>query len=100
MPKKLNGWFYEDLQDLLAITPPPQKKDVLFIIGDAKAGCQEIPKVTGKFSLGAQNEAGQRLTVFLREHTGHSEHPLPTTYFLCLLTLYMDITRWSILKSD
>ena len=48
--------FYEDLQDLLERTP---KKDVLFIIGDrnAKVGSQEIPGVTGKFGLGAQNEA-------------------------------------------
>ena len=55
-------WFYEDLQDLLELTP---KKDVLFIIGDwnAKVGSQEIPGVTGKFGLGVQNEAGQRLTV-------------------------------------
>ena len=54
-------WFYEDLQDLLEPTP---KKDVLFIIGDwnAKVGSQEIPGVTGKFGLGVQNEAGQRLT--------------------------------------
>ena len=50
-------WFYEDLQDLLEITPP---KDVLFIIGDwnAKVGNQEIPGVTGKFGLGVQNESG------------------------------------------
>ena len=53
--------FCEDLQDLLELTP---KKDVLFIIGDwnAKEGSQEIPGVTGKFGLGVQNEAGQRLT--------------------------------------
>ena len=52
--------FYEDLQDLLEITP---KKDVLFIIGgwNAKVGSQEIPGVTGKFGPGVQNEAGQRL---------------------------------------
>ena len=56
-------WFSEDLQDLLEITP---KKDVLFIMGDwnAKVGSQEIPRVTGKFGLGGQNEAGQRLTEF------------------------------------
>ena len=49
--------FYEDLQDLLELTP---KKDVLFIIGDwnAKVGSQEIPRVTGKFGAGVQNEAG------------------------------------------
>ena len=56
-------WFYEDLQDLLEPTP---KKDVLFIIRDwnAKLGNQEIPQVTGKFGLGVQNEAGQRLVEF------------------------------------
>ena len=89
-------WFNEDLQDLLELTP---KKDVLFIIGNwnAKVGGQEIPRVTGKFGLGVQNEAGQRLTVFKREHTGHRKHPLPTTKEM---TLHMDITRWSISKSD
>ena len=53
-------WFYEDLRDLLKLTP---KKDVLSIIGDwnGKVGSQEIPGVTGKFGLGIQNEAGQRL---------------------------------------
>ena len=57
---------YEDLQDLLELTP---KKDVLFIIGDwnAKIGSQEIPGVTCKFGLGIQNEAGQRLTEFCQE---------------------------------
>ena len=56
-------WFYEDLQDLLELTP---KKDVLFIIGDwnAKVGSQETPGVMGKFGLGVQNEAGQRLIEF------------------------------------
>ena len=56
-------WLYEDLQDLLELTP---KKDVLFIIGDwnAKVRSQEIPGVTGKFGLGVQNETGQRLTEF------------------------------------
>ena len=60
--------FYEDLQDLLELTP---KKDVLFIIGDwnAKVGSQEIPGVTGKFGLGVQNEAGQRLIEFCQENT-------------------------------
>ena len=55
--------FYEDLQDLLELTP---KKDVLFIIGEwnTKVGSQEIPGVTGKLDLGVQNEAGQRLTEF------------------------------------
>ena len=61
-------WFYEDLQDLLKLTA---KKDILFMIGDwnPKAGSQEIPGVTGKFGLGVQNEAGQRLTEFCQENT-------------------------------
>ena len=60
-------WFYEDLQDLIELTP---KKDVLFIIGDwnAKVGSQETPGVTGKFVLGVQNEAGQRLIEFCQEN--------------------------------
>ena len=59
-------WFYEDLQNL-ELTP---KKDVPFIIGDwnAKVGSQETPGVTGKFDLGVQNEAGQRLTEFCQEN--------------------------------
>ena len=61
-------WFYEDLQYRLELTP---QKDVLFIIGswNAKVGSQEIPGVTGKFGLGVQNEAGQRLTEFCQENT-------------------------------
>ena len=60
-------WFCEDLQDLLELTP---QKDVLFIIGDwnVKVGSQETPGVTGKFGLGVQNEAGQRLTEFFQEN--------------------------------
>ena len=59
--------FYEDLQNLLELT---HKKDVLFIIGDwnAKVGSQEIPGVTGKFGLGVQNEAGQKLTEFCQKN--------------------------------
>ena len=61
-------WFYEDLQDLVELTP---KKDVLFIIGDwnAKVGSQETPGVTGKFGLGMRNEAGQMLIEFCQENT-------------------------------
>ena len=61
-------WSYEDLQDLLELTP---KKDVLFIIGDwnAKVGSQETPGITGKFGLGVQNKAGQRLIEFCQENT-------------------------------
>ena len=60
-------WLYEDLQDLLKLTP---KKDVLFIIGDwnAKVRSQETPGVTGKFGLGMRNEAGQRLIEFCPEN--------------------------------
>ena len=60
-------WFYEDLQDLIRLTP---KKDILFITGDwnAKVGSQEISRVTGKFGLGIQNEAGQRLTEFCQQN--------------------------------
>ena len=59
--------FYEDLQDLLELTP---QKYVLFTMGDwnAKAGSQETPGVTGKFGLGVQNEAGQRLIEFCQEN--------------------------------
>ena len=59
--------FYQDLQDLLELTP---KKDVLFILGDwnSKVGNQETPGVTGKFGLGMQNEAGQRLVEFCQEN--------------------------------
>ena len=60
-------WFYEDLQDLLELTP---QKYLFFIIGDwnAKVGGQETPGVTGKFGLGIRNEAGQRLTEFCQEN--------------------------------
>ena len=61
-------WFYEDLQDLLELTP---EKDILFIIGDwnAKVGSQETPTVvTGKFGLGVRNEAWQRLIEFCQEN--------------------------------
>ena len=60
-------WFFEDLQDLLELTP---KKDVLFIIGDwnAKVGSQETPGVTGNFDHGIQNEAEQRLIEFCQEN--------------------------------
>ena len=80
--------FYEDLQDLLKLTP---KKDVLFIIGDwnAKVGSQEIPRVTGKFGLGIRNEAGQRLTEFCQEKALVIENTLLET------TLHRDVNRWS-----
>ena len=89
--------FYEDVQDLLELTP---KKDVLFIIGDwnAKVGSQEIPGVTGKFGLGVQSEAGQRLTEFCQENTLVIANTLFQQHKR--KTLHLDITRWSIPKSD
>ena len=66
-------WFYEDLQDLLELTP---KKNVLFIIGDwnAKVGSQETPGVISKFGLGVRNEAGQRLIQFCQKNTLFQQH--------------------------
>ena len=86
--------FYEDLQNLLELTP---HKDVFFIIRDwnARVGSQETPVVTGKFGLGMWNEAGQRLIEFCQEKPW--SYSLPTTQEK---TLHMDITRWSTLKSD
>ena len=88
-------WFYEDLQNFLELTSP---KDVLFFTGDwnAKVEIQETPGVTGKFCLGVQNEAGQRLTEFCQENA----LVIANTLFQQHKTLHMDITRWSIPKSD
>ena len=88
--------FYEDLQDLLELTP---KKDALFIKGDwnAKVGSQEIPRVTDKFGLGVLNEAGQRLIEFCQENTLVIANTLFQQH---KRTLHMDITRWSTPKSD
>ena len=85
--------FYEDLQEL---TP---KKDVLFIIGDlnAKVGSREIPGVTGKFGLGVQNNAGQRLTEFCQENTLVIANILFQQH---KRRLHMNIARWSTPKSD
>ena len=86
--------FYEELQDLLEITP---KKDVLFIIGDwnAKVGSQEIPGVIGKFGLELSRAKANR--VLPRECTGYSKHPNPKTQET---TLQVNIARWSIPKLD
>ena len=88
--------FYEDLQDLLELTP---KKDVLFITEDwnAKVGSQEIPGIAGKFGLGVQNKAGQRLTEFYQENIMVTANTLFQQH---KRRLHMDITRWSIPKSD
>ena len=97
MLKKLEvEWFYEDLQDLLELTP---KKVILFIIGDwnAKVGSQETPGVTGKFGLGVQNEAGQRLIEFCQENT----LVIANNFFQQnKRRLHMDITRWPTPTSD
>ena len=87
--------FYEDLQDLLWLS---SKKDVLFIIGDwnAKVGSQETPGVTGRFGLGVQNEAGQRLTEFCQENA----LVIANTPFQQHKRRHMDITRWSTPNSD
>ena len=89
-------WLYEDLQDLLELTSP---KDVLFIIGDwnPKVGSQETPGVTGKFGLGIQNEAGQRLMEFCQENALVIANTLFQQH---KRRLHMDITRWSTPKSD
>ena len=88
--------FYEDLQDLLGLTP---KKDVLFIIGDcnAKVGSQETPRVTGKFSLRIRNEAEQRLIEFCQENALVITNTLFQQH---KRRLCMNITRWSTPKSD
>ena len=88
-------WFYEDLQNLLELTP---KKDALFIIGDwnEKVGSQ-IPGGTGRFGFGVQNEARQRLTEFCQENTLVMANTLFQQH---KRRLYLDITRWSLLKSD
>ena len=86
--------FYEDLQDLLELTP---KTDILFIIGywNAKVGSQEIPGVTGKFGLGIWT--GQRLIEFCQENTLVIANTLFQQH---KRTLHRDITRWPTLKSD
>ena len=82
-------WFYEDLQDLLELTP---KKDVLFIIGDwnAKVGSQETPGVTGKFDLGIHNKAGQRLIEFCQENALVIAKPSSKKNTLLLIQFYMN----------
>ena len=96
MPKKLklNG-STKTYKTFLELTPP---KDVLFIIGHwkAKAGSQETPGVTGKFGLGVQNEAGQRLIEFCQEKALVIAN---TLFQQQEKTLHMDITRWSTPKS-
>ena len=89
-------WLYEDLQDLLKLTP---KKDVLFIIGNwnAKVGSQKTPRAAGKFCLGIWNEAGQRLIEFCQEN---ALVIVKTLFQQHKRRLHMDITRWSTPESD
>ena len=84
-------WFYEDLQEFLELTPKKNNKNVLFIIEDwnAKVGSQEIPRVIGKFGLGVQNEAGQRITEFCQENA----LVIVNTFFQQHKLLHMDLTR-------
>ena len=88
--------FYEDLLDLLELTP---KEDDLFNLGDwnAKVGSQEIPGVTGKFGLGIQNEAGQRLTEICKDNALVIANIL---FQQNKRRLYANITRWSNPISD
>ena len=90
-------WFYEDLQDLLELTP---KKDVLFIIGDwnAKVGSQGNTWSNRQiWPWSTEWSRAKAKRVFPRERTGHSKHPLPTAQEQ---NLHMDVTRWSTPKSD
>ena len=88
--------FYEDLQDLLELTP---KKDALFMTWDwnANVGSQEIPGVTGKFTWESKMKQGKANSILPRQCTGHSQQPLPTTQEM---TLHMEDTRWLINKSN
>ena len=88
--------LYEDLQDLPELTP---KKGVLFTIGDwnPKVGNQEIPGVTEIWPWNTKRSRSKTNRVLLRECTGHSKHPLPTTQEK---TLHTDITRWLMPQSD
>ena len=88
--------FYEDLQDLLELTP---KKDVLFITGDWNAKVESRDTWSNRkiWPWSTKRSRSKANRVLPRECTGHSKHPLPTTQEK---TLYMGITRWSILKSD
>ena len=87
MLKKLTEWFYEDLWNLLELTPI---KDILFIIGDwnARVGSEEIPRVTGKFGLGVQNVARQSLIEFCQENALVVAH---TLFQQCKRTQYNTI---------
>ena len=89
-------WFYEDLQGLLELTP--KKRCPFHHRGlECKSSKSRDTWSKPRFGLGIQDEAGQRLRVLPRECTVHSKHPLSTTQEKIL---HMDITRWSILKSD
>ena len=92
-------WATREALKILSRTNTPQRRYLFIIWGwNAKVGSQEIPRMTGKVGLGVQNEAEKKVNrVLLREHTGHSKHSLLITQET---TLHMDITRWSIPKSD
>ena len=89
-------WFCEDLKGFLELTS--KKKRYLFHHRELERKCRKSRDTCSNRQIWSwvRSEAGHRLTVLPREHTGHSKHPLPTQE----TTLHMDITRWSILKSD
>ena len=87
-------WFYKHLQDLLELTSKIKRCPFHHRGLECKSSKSRATWSNRQIWLGVQNEAGR--VCFLREHTGHSKHPLPTTQ---AKTLHMDITRWSILKS-
>ena len=89
----------QKLTGTMKMSRPSRTNTKKKIIGDwnAKVGSQRIPGMTGKFDLGIQNKTGQRLTEFCQETHGHSKHLLPITWEM---TLHMNITIWSIPKSD
>ena len=92
-------WFYEDQQDLLELTTP---QNVLFIIGDwnAKVGCQELPGVTGRFGLGVQNEADQRIIEFYQDKAQIIANTLFNNTREDSTHGHHQMVSWSIPKSD
>ena len=89
-------WFYDYLQDLVELIP--KKRCFIHHSGlECKSRKSREAGVTGKFDLGVQSEAWQKLTVMSKEYTGQSKHSFSTTQEK---TLHMDSTRWSIPKSD
>ena len=90
--------FYENLQDLLELTPNKSMSFSSQWVWNAKVGCQEIPGVTGKFGLKRKKRNSAKVSrVLPREYTGYSKHSLPKRQ---KMTLHMEKARWAFLKSD